>query len=444
MGKSNRQRRVMKARKRRRPTGPPPMGRFASGRPPHEPLGRDNTRYRAGELLVMAVWSHQRGLDVERDGYLDELAARPPEAVLPDVEARLTEDVGHLWDAGWQPTDLHRYVAKRLGADACRLALVLLAVDARGYESLGHRVAPGWMAQLDALDVPITEADLSLTLRLLAPRWRDSLFTAVELQAVLGSMPSLPRLVDPPSAWVEGRVHPTVDLPAGLLGKIRGLLAKAESTTFDAEAEAYTAKPQELMARHRIDRALLADAAAVEATDVVGRRIGIDDPYASAKYLLLAGLAEVNGARAIWSKSLGAATVFGFPVELDIIEELFTSLLVQATAAMQREGSKEDAYGRSRTKAFRRAFLMAYGDRVAERLRHSVDDTVTTVAAETGTDLVPILAARDEAVAARVDEVFPRLRSMSASISDAEGVFAGRLAADRADLGVGPPIERSA
>ena len=373
------------------------------------------------------------------------MAARPPDAVLPDVGARLTEDVGHLWDAGWQPTDLHRYVAKRLGADACRLALDLLAVDARRYESLGHRVAPGWMAQLDALDVPITEAGLGLTLRHLAPRWHDSLFTAVELQAILKlECYSLPRLVDPPSAWVEGRVHPTVDLPAGLLAKIRALLAKAESTTFDAEAEAYTAKAQDLMARHRIDRALLADAAPVEASDVVGRRIGIDDPYASAKYLLLAGLAEVNGARAVWSKSLGAATVFGFPVELDIIEELFTSLLVQATAAMQREGSKEDAYGRSRTKAFRRSFLMAYGDRVAERLRHSVDDTVTTVAAETGTDLVPILAARDEAVAARVDEVFPRLRSMSASISDAEGVFAGRLAADRADLGAGPPIERSA
>ena len=91
------------------------------------------------------------------------------------------------------------------------------------------------------------------------------------------------------------------------------------------------------MARHRIDRALLADAAPDEDTDVVGRRIGIDDPYASAKYLLLAGLADDNGARAVWSKSLGAATVFGVPVELDIIEELFTSLLVQATAAMQRE-----------------------------------------------------------------------------------------------------------
>jgi hypothetical protein len=228
------------------------------------------------------------------------------------------------------------------------------------------------------------------------------------------------------------------------LARIRALLAKAESTTFDAEAEVYTAKAQELMARHRIDRALLADAAPVADGDVVARRIGIDDPYASAKYLLLSGLAQVNGARAVWTKALGSATVFGFPVELDIIEELFTSLLVQATAAMQREGSKEDAYGRSRTKAFRRSFLLAYADRVAERLRHSVEDTVTTVAAETGTDLVPLLAARDEAVAARMEDVFPRLRSTSTSISDAEGVIAGRLAADRADLSAGPPIERSA
>ena len=140
------------------------------------------------------------------------------------------------------------------------------------------------------------------------------------------------------------------------------------------------------MARHRIDRALLADAAPVEDTDVVGRRIGIDDPYASAKYLLLAGLAEVNGARAVWSTSLGSATVFGFPVELDIIEELFTSLLVQATAAMQREGCKEDAYGRSRHQgvpALVPRWPTATGS--PNGCRHSVDDTVTTVAAETGT-----------------------------------------------------------
>ena len=377
-------------------------------------------------------------------GVVDRVAEASPAATTAAFEAHLRPSVAAAWDRGWQPADLHRYVQRRIGSTAAGLLRPVLADDASSYADLGQRAAPAWMAQLDDLGVIAGRGDLAAALHQAGPTWRDAVEAALLLLGTLLALPTIPRLADPPSAWVDGPPRPVGDVPAGLLGKIRALLAKAESTTFDAEAEAYTAKAQELMARHRIDRALLADAAPVDDTDVVGRRIGIDDPYASAKYLLLAGLAQVNGARAVWSKALGAATVFGFPVELDIIEELFTSLLVQATAAMQREGSKEDAYGRSRTKAFRRAFLMAYGDRVAERLRHSVDDTVTTVAAETGTDLVPILAARDEAVAARVDEVFPRLRSMSASISDAEGVFAGRLAADRADLSAGPPIERSA
>ncbi len=41
------------------------------------------------------------------------------------------------------------------------------------------------------------------------------------------------------------------------LTTIRNLLAKAEATTFPAEAEAFTAKATELMARHRIDEALV-------------------------------------------------------------------------------------------------------------------------------------------------------------------------------------------
>ena len=360
------------------------------------------------------------------------------------IAVDLVASVAAAWERGWQPFDLHRFVQRQVGADAARLLREVMATDAATYADLGRRVAQGWMGQLEDIGVVADRGDLAAALDCAGTGRGDADDVTFGLLGVLHTLPTIPRLVDPPSAWVEGQVRPTGDVPAGLLAKVRALLAKAESTTFDAEAEAYTAKAQELMARHRIDRALLADAEPVQDDDVVARRIGIDDPYASAKYLLLAGLAEVNGARAVWSKALGSATVFGFPVELDIIEELFTSLLVQATAAMQREGSKEDAYGRSRTKAFRRSFLMAYGDRVAQRLRHSVEDTVTTVAAETGTDLVPILAARDEAVAARVDDVFPRLRSMSSSISDAEGMFAGRLAADRADLSAGPPIERSA
>ena len=42
-----------------------------------------------------------------------------------------------------------------------------------------------------------------------------------------------------------------------VLHKVRALLAKAEATPFDAEAEAFTSKAQELIARYRIDDALL-------------------------------------------------------------------------------------------------------------------------------------------------------------------------------------------
>ena len=392
----------------------------------------------------MAVESMGRGGRPPLGGVVARVAKAPPADTVAALSGHLQPAVAAAWERGWQPADLHRFIDRQVGPDAARVLREALADDASTYAELGGRAAPVWMAQLDDLGLVPGRGDLGAALHRIGPTWTDALHLAFLLLGTLRALPTIPRLTDPPSAWVEGSRSPSGDVPAGLLAKIRALLAKAESTTFDAEAEAYTAKAQELMARHRIDRALLADAGPAQDADVRGRRIGIEDPYATAKFLLLSGIAEANGARAVWSKDLGSATVLGFPVELAIIEELFTSLLVQATAAMRREGSKQDAYGRSRTKAFRRSFLVAYADRVTDRLRHSVEDIVTAVATETGTDLVPILAARDDAVEARVDEVFPRLRSMSPSVSDAEGLYAGRLAADRADLSAGPPIERSA
>ena len=70
--------------------------------------------------------------------------------------------------------------------------------------------------------------------------------------------------------------------PDGILDKVRALLAKAESTQFEAEAEAFTAKAQELMTRHRIDRAVL-NASDDLGDAPAGRRLGIDDPYADVR-----------------------------------------------------------------------------------------------------------------------------------------------------------------
>ncbi|TMK54809.1 MAG: DUF2786 domain-containing protein [Actinobacteria bacterium] len=219
-----------------------------------------------------------------------------------------------------------------------------------------------------------------------------------------------------------------------VLGKIRSLLAKAESTEFEPEAEAFTAKAQELMARYRIDRAVLAAGTAGDRKEPAARRVAVHDPYASAKATLLSQVADANGCRAVWCKDEGFTAVFGFADELEAVEELFTSLLVQATAALHRAGSKYDCFGRSRTTSFRRSFLVAFALRIGQRLRESVAVTVEAAAADAGTSLVPLLTAQTEAIAAAAKSVFPHVKGFRPAATDGEGWCAGRVFGDCADL----------
>jgi hypothetical protein len=220
----------------------------------------------------------------------------------------------------------------------------------------------------------------------------------------------------------------------GVLRKIRALLAKAEATPFGPESEAFTAKAQELITRSRIDAALLAARDAQDRDRPVARRIDIDSPYLKAKVVLLSDIAQANDCRAIWPTNQRYVHLLGFPTDLDAVDELFTSLLVQATAAMQRAGSKRDEFQRSRTKSFRRAFLLSFALRIGQRLSQAAEETVRAATAETGVALVPLLAARADATDAFVRETFPNVRPMHATVSDAEGWHAGSVFAEQADL----------
>jgi hypothetical protein len=226
-----------------------------------------------------------------------------------------------------------------------------------------------------------------------------------------------------------------------MLERVRALLAKAESTEFPEEAEALTARAQELMARHSIDEAVLAAAAAHRSgqsapDEASGRRLFIDNPYEAAKAILLEVIATANRCRAIWHKPLGMSSIVGFPSDLDAVELLFTSLLVQATTAMLAAGSRQDACGRSRTRSFRQSFLAAYAQRIGERLAEATGDAERQAAADSpGTDLVPVLAARSRVVDEAFEAMFPGGTMFSAgSVSNREGWYAGRAAADMATL----------
>ena len=213
-----------------------------------------------------------------------------------------------------------------------------------------------------------------------------------------------------------------------MLDKVRGLLAKAESTDFPAEAEAYSAKAQELIARHSIEDALTTQ----DRTEVVpfARRIGVDHPYESEKASLLDAVARANHCHTVWSPELGFSTIFGFDADIDGVELLYTSLLVQAHKAMARDEPAKA--GKARVKAFRRSFLVAYAVRIGERLRQTIRQEPST-----GTAICCPCCAAATCRCRRRSRRSSRntVRSRGSRVHSLEGWESGRAAADEAQLG---------
>ncbi|MFF0169451.1 DUF2786 domain-containing protein [Streptomyces prasinus] len=341
-----------------------------------------------------------------------------------ELARRGEEFVANAWRRGWQPADLVRIVRRELDDAHLRLVTGLIHAQAPRDRPRG----PRWAAQLDALGTPGGPGAAP------APRTdRFSHATAVlELYRLLLRLPTLESL-DEAAAEAAGATGPDGRdrrPESRMLGRIRALLAKAEATGFPEEAEALTAKAQELMARHSVDEALLA----VRAHTAAGPgacRIGVEAPYEQTKAVLLDAIADANHCRAVWNESLGFSTVVGFGADLEAVELLYTSLLVQAGTAMTKAEAAQKAGGRKRTKTFRQSFLAAYAHRVGARLAAAAEGRTSGVS----DDLLPVLASRDVAVTERLDHLFPettttRLRG----VSDAAGWEEGARAADSAQV----------
>ncbi|WP_091652926.1 DUF2786 domain-containing protein [Micromonospora pallida] len=391
------------------------------------------------DALISEALVAARGSDVRlAERQLDRLVVGEPAAVEAALFGRAVRAVGRLWPRGWQPVDVARIVTRRAGVRPARLLADVLAADRRG-----HATAPTWWdEQLAALDARVWWADDARHLADWMARERldrvTALREAVEVLAVLDGLPPVAVLRPPPGAN-PGTAPPG---PSGsrMLDRVRALLAKAESTGYPAEAEALTAKAQELMARHSIDRVLL-DAGPVDRP--AGVRLGTDAPYAGAKALLVQEVAAANRCEAVWSDDLGFSTVLGYPADLEAVELLYTSLLVQATAAMLRGRGERRRTSSRRTREYDDAFLHAYALRIGERLREATDRTSREAAsAEGGDRLLPVLASRSEAVRQRVETLFPGVTQGRMTIRDAEGWSSGTAAADRAVLDAGAPPRR--
>ncbi len=323
-----------------------------------------------------------------------------------------------------------------------RLAVDLIAAERA--RTVQTPVDPRWEAQLDAIECRVWwprdgVAFLVHWARRLGLNPVEAVSSAAPVLLLMRRLPRLPILIPPPGSPVRPR-SANVDrrgVDPKLLSRVQALLAKAESTEFPEEAEAFTAKAQELMARHAIDEAMLDGVAGGRSADEPeGRRLGVEDPYAMPKGRLLSEIAAANRCRAVLSLDLGFGTVFGFPVDLDHVEMLYASLLVQSSAALAAAGSGERSGARARSRGFRQSFLLGFAFRIGERLHVAVQHATEEANRDHGAGVLPVLAGRRVAVDELQTKTFPSTRQLgSVNINDGAGWHAGRAAADQASLG---------
>jgi hypothetical protein len=223
---------------------------------------------------------------------------------------------------------------------------------------------------------------------------------------------------------------------SALLDRVRKLLAKAEAEgVTPPEAEAFTAKAAELMARYGIDRARLA--ATRPDTDRPGSRIiDISNPWAQVRAHLLAGLAGAMRCQCVLlttSKPGQRIHVFGYASDLERADILYTSLLLQMARGLT---TADVPAGVRSPRAWRRSWLLGFVSAVITRVRAAEERAAASSEAEThaGPSTALVLADRAVVIRHQLEQAYPVTRHTRITYSG-RGYSDGYAQGQRADIG---------
>lgn len=224
---------------------------------------------------------------------------------------------------------------------------------------------------------------------------------------------------------------------ADMARKVRALLEKAESTPFAEEAEALTAKAQELMITYSISQAMLTNADKGTRTKIEKRRFTVDAPYSEAKASLVFALLRSNACEGVYWGSAARRHIeaVGYSHDLDAVTILLNSLLIQQAneISVAIKGKPSHEHGKTWTNSFMHAYAAAIKTRL---------DTATRYATkmyeyEHGTSTAVALMDKKTVVHEAFETYWPRVGKGGGGRvgwSNA-GASAGRDAAGRADIG---------
>src|SRR5579863_8141802 len=214
-----------------------------------------------------------------------------------------------------------------------------------------------------------------------------------------------------------------------ILDKIRALLAKAESTNFGPEAEAFVGKAHELMARYAIDYAVLKKKAGVVEEVVVHKmRATKNSSTQPGRAGLLNAVTKTSRCRTIMSGDF--LLIVGFKSDVEYCEMMYTSLVTQMLAGLF--DAQDTVKGRKGA-----GFDMSFCDAYSSRIYHRLEEISHRVEEEAGGEAGLVLYDRKKKVDDWVKDEFPNLGNapMRRYNPDDRGRRMGEHAANNADLG---------
>ncbi len=290
---------------------------------PADPGGWDDPAFRAysheaaqecaEEIVTESLWSWH--LSAEK--LLNPEFWPGPDYLAPAFEAALVRDVGRLVRGGWTPADL-AVAVHRTNADPACVAVLATALHLEAAARADVWMPPGWTAAIHRLGRRAEVNGRSI------PGLRAIMDVRRSFQGLTGLADSTDGL-----DWLTRRSEDAE------LAAARALLDRAECADTDVDAQALTGQVQSALRRRSVGRLNGAEPPPLHL-----RRIWLSQGYVKPQEAVLTSLAEANRCGVVFTRALTLATLIGPPWDLDTVEMLNESLLVQAAAGRRRRAEQ--------------------------------------------------------------------------------------------------------
>ena len=155
-----------------------------------------------------------------------------------------------------------------------------------------------------------------------------------------------------------------------VIAKVQALLNHAAGTKVQAEAEAFTQKAQELMARYRIEEAEVIKEE-IKTELPIKKQIFIDNGDTHQRLELIVVLAEANEVEVVFSDTRGFMWVMliGYSMDVEYVECLYNSLRFPM---MNGAYELKSPYGiHSHTRSLRQGFIKGFVSAIRNRLQEA-------------------------------------------------------------------------